>query len=264
MTLAEEIEIFIYRCLQNRYRHDSMTGCPLYCLIFPEDLNISVLDKVTDLFVMNLMSNNEKTKNYALVVISCNESNSLSHLLQVHKINNGFNSSHPHMKRSISLPVGGSINQKPQPLMENVHTLNLFQEEIKKNSFTLSDGVKICNTLFNSNNILKSNKLFISLYKSDEFGAGKSFIIQQKAQLINASCAETNIIRIPFNGSKVDLDFVVSRLFKCYDGIQRRKIIYHIDISSSASDEINCLLFNLLFLKHISTTKNRCFSITND
>eukprot|EP01083_Nonionella_stella_P145845 457914_1 len=75
---------------------------------------------------------------------------------------------------------------------------------------------------------------------------------------------EANIIRIPFNGPNIDLDFVVKRLYECYDGRKRNKIIYHLDISSSATDTVNCVLFNILFLNYIATPKNKCFSITNN
>ena len=111
------------------------------------------------------------------------------------------------------------------------------------------------------------NKLFVEIYKSEYFGQGKSFMIQQRAFKFNQydDDKHKNLIRIPFNDRNIDLDFVVNRLYECYrDRIKRNKIIYHIDISSSASDRINCLLFNLLFLKHVSSPKNKCFSINND
>ena len=86
-TLVEDIDIFLNRCLQNKYRHNSLTGYPLYCLMFPEDLNISVADKITEIITNKLLINNQdNTRNYALLIISCDNINPLSNLLQHYKI----------------------------------------------------------------------------------------------------------------------------------------------------------------------------------
>eukprot|EP01083_Nonionella_stella_P310494 1103256_1 len=278
MTLTEDVEIFINRCTQNHYRHHSLHGYPLYCLMFPEDLNFSVLDQITDLFTDRLMTSDQQTKQYALIVISCNETNPISNLLQQHQVKNSINpsrrlrTSEPTPSNHTSHLRAASMCSKPRLLSDTTLTrstpfgstqLDFNPNADRIDRFTNNDGAKICNVLFNnSDNMFKGNKLFVKLYQSETFGAGKSFVIQKQSMETNGK--EANIIRIPFNGPNIDLDFVVKRLFKCYDGRKRNKIIYHLDISSSATDTVNCVLFNILFLKYIATPKNQCFSITTD
>ena len=61
---------------------------------------------------------------------------------------------------------------------------------------------------------------------------------------------------------KVDIESLVARL-NCYrkGNNDPRKVIFHLDISSCASENINALLFQLLFLKHIKTKSGSHFHV---
>eukprot|EP01084_Bolivina_argentea_P212618 361355_1 len=224
-TTLEQIQILIFRCLQNeeRFKYTDTSAAPLFCLLFPEYLNHSILDGTIDLFNKYLLSKNQKTNRYSFVVLSCAEHSRLCYILGQYKVCD------------------------------------------KSTHLTADDATDICHTLFNGMNdidILKENKLFVQQYLSKNVGAGKSFVIEQNANAINHE--NPTLIKIPINSSNIDLDFIVDRLYQCYDGVNRKKTIYQIDISSSASSTVNILIFNLLYLKHISTPRHQSFSITND
>ena len=217
---AEDVFIFVFRCLQNekRFKYHRVHSIPVYCLLFPEDLDIDVLDETVSIFNQYLLSKNQKTVHYSLMVISCIENNALCHRLTSYRT-----------------------------------------------TLSLNTSDDICSNLFNGSNdndILRNNKLFVQLYKSNCVGLGKSYMIKQMTTKIQRN--KKDLIRIPFNSPDIDLDFVVERLYKCYDGNKRIKIIYHIDISSSATDSINYVLFSLLFLRYIRTPRDRIFSVKND
>eukprot|EP01084_Bolivina_argentea_P175761 304301_1 len=229
---SEDIEIFVLRCLQNeqRFKCKHLSSIPLYCLVFPEYLNISVLDRSLQIFEKYLLNKNQKP--YRFLVISCDQmTNSLCSVLGQYKISQ-------------------TESQLPH---------NDIYSYIKT----------VCDSLFfhgANKDILKSNKLCVKLFRSRNVGAGKSFCIQQLANKINQNLnEEDNLIKIPINGSNINLDFIINRLEQCYDNKKRSKIIYHIDISSSTSQQINFALFNLLYLRYIQNrNKNKCFSVTND
>eukprot|EP01083_Nonionella_stella_P134475 409138_1 len=220
-TTSEDIFIFIFRCLQNekRFKYNGISAAPLYCLLFPEDLNHHILDDTVRLFNYYLLSKNQAVIHYSLLVISCDESNTLCHILSAYRTN------------TVSCTVSSNI----------------------------------CSTLFNGTNdneMMKNDKPFIQLYQSLAVGLGKSFVIKEKATQWQGN--KEDLIRIPFNSPKIDLDFVVERLYKAYDGRKRRKQIYHLDISPSATNTVNDVLFSLFFLKFIKTAKDRCFCVTTD
>eukprot|EP01083_Nonionella_stella_P073155 197581_1 len=217
---SEDIFIFIFRCLQNekRFKYNRVHQIPIYCLLFPEDLDIDVLDKTVHLFNQYLLSKNKKSVHYSLMVLSCKENNTLC------------------------------------------HRLTSYRTSI---TFDMTDD--ICGTLFNGandNDILKNNKPFVQLYQSSAVGMGKSYMIKQMANKIHQN--QDHLIRIPFNSPNIDLDFIVSRLYTCYDGIKSRKTIYHLDISSSATNSVNYVLFSLLFLRYIRTPRDRIFSVNDN
>ena len=73
-----------------------------------------------------------------------------------------------------------------------------------------------------------------------------------------------SLIRIPINSPDIDIGFIVNRLYQGYQNSSGTNIIYHFDISSSASNTVNDILFSLLFLRFIKTPRNRCFSTRNN
>eukprot|EP01083_Nonionella_stella_P238378 835382_1 len=226
-TSSEEIHIFIHRCLQNELRYDRKRGIPLFCILFPEELNNTVLDQTIDEFNEMLLGKVQKTKHYALIVISCDQANSLSSLLGQYRITN--------------------LSKLKDKESESIRNL-LFSANK--------------NDINDRHNTQKAP--FVEIFSSKTCGSGKTFMIKQKGLYVNHR-SDMSTIRIPFNSPTMDLDFIVDRLYDCYDGIPRNKIIYHIDISSSTSQLINCVLFNVLFLRYVTNkSKNKCFSISND
>eukprot|EP01083_Nonionella_stella_P128419 389155_1 len=229
-TTAEHIQIFIFRCLQNerRFQYEDTSCAPLFCLLFPEYLVFSVMDAAVEIINKYLLSRNQKTKRYSFVVMSCTDKgNAICDILSPYRMND------------------------------------------VSSTFTDEDAKHICNALFNGHQDKdlwhnNGNKLFVRIYNSTEVGAGKSHVIQQEAVRVNENNLNS-LIRIPINSSDIDLHFIIDRLYRCYDANkkhQNKKIIYHLDISSSASDSVNILLFHLIFLRYIATNKHECFAIS--
>merc|ERR1712187_104981 len=85
---AEEIEALIFRCIHATSRHNKIP--PLYCLIYPEDLDPGVLDATIQIFNNRLLSPRalEHTSNvpYAFAVISADSENRLSQMLVQFKL----------------------------------------------------------------------------------------------------------------------------------------------------------------------------------
>merc|ERR1712154_266248 len=74
-TTSELVQIFILRCLQNerRFKYDNISNAPLFCLLFPEHLVFSVMDKTIEIINKYLLSRNQKTRRYSFVIMSCKE-----------------------------------------------------------------------------------------------------------------------------------------------------------------------------------------------
>ena len=173
-TSAEEIEAMIFRCIHATTRHSKIP--PLYCLIYPEDLDPGVLDATINIFNNRLLSPKalEQTTKipYAFSVISADSENRLSQMLVQFKLT-----------QSIQLQKEECTNLLKHLFHDNLHQFAQYNPFI-------------------------SAKPFVQLYTSAEVGMGKSFVIQDQVKQCKAT-----YIRIPFNGAEVDLDFLVQRLW---------------------------------------------------
>eukprot|EP01084_Bolivina_argentea_P177162 306424_1 len=87
-TSAEEIEAMIFRCIHAASRHNKIP--PLYCILYPEDLDPGVLDATIHIFNNRLLSPKalEHTSKipYAFGVISADSENRLSQMLVQFKL----------------------------------------------------------------------------------------------------------------------------------------------------------------------------------
>ena len=172
-TTSEDITIFIHRCLQNELRYNILKSIPSFVLLFPEELNNSILDETIDIFNELLLCKIQKTNYYSFIVVSCNKNNSLSRLLGQYKITN----------LSCDLDKGESLNilnilfNMNDILLNNKPFIQIYKS-IKcgsGKSFLIHELAKKIN-----NNLFNKQQCFI---------------------------------RIPFNSPNIDLDFIISRLY---------------------------------------------------
>ena len=110
---------------------------------------------------------------------------------------------------------------------------------------------------------------FVRVYVSDDTSVGKTYEIGKLAK-------ETNVrlIHIPCNAFNCDYEFIVNRLCSIYENCNvsdkdNEKIIFHFNISSYCSKDINVLLFKLFVLKHLSCydengKKGKSFAVTSN
>ena len=78
---------------------------------------------------------------------------------------------------------------------------------------------------------------------SDKCGGGKSYPIQQDAKNMGKQ-----IVKIPINTRDIR-PFLFQRLYEAHKSYD---IVFHLDISSCASDDINLYAFEMLILQHFS------------
>ena len=149
---AEEIEAMIFRCIHATARHSKIP--PLYCLIYPEDLDPGVLDATINIFNNRLLSPKalEQTTKipYAFSVISADSENRLSQMLVQFKLT-----------QSIQLQKEECTNLLKYLFHDNLHQFAQYNPFISQNHS------------FN--------------YTSAEVGMGKSYIIQDQAKQCKAS-----------------------------------------------------------------------------
>ena len=114
---------------------------------------------------------------------------------------------------------------------------------------------------------------FVRVYVSDDASVGKTYEIRKLAK-------ETNVrlIHIPCNTFNCDEEFIINRLCSVYENCNvndndnnndNEKVIFHFNISSYCSKDINVLLFKLLVLKHLSCydengKKGKSFCVTSN
>ena len=79
---------------------------------------------------------------------------------------------------------------------------------------------------------------------SDKCGGGKSHLIQ-----LDAKNMGKQIVKIPINTRDIRPSFLFQRLYEAHKSYD---IVFHLDISSCASDDINLYAFEMLILQHFS------------
>eukprot|EP01084_Bolivina_argentea_P076423 138504_1 len=93
---------------------------------------------------------------------------------------------------------------------------------------------------------------FCAAYTSQTACVGKSYVIQHIA---NAN--SHHLIHVPIHSTFADIEFVVDRLLSISS--KNAKIIYHIDIPSNISIQINEIMFQLLVLRHLKVDGGNSF-----
>ena len=94
-----------------------------------------------------------------------------------------------------------------------------------------------------------SNKPFIQIYKSDKVGIGKSYMINQKAMKINKNFDDNSyIIRIPFNSSNIDLDFMLINYINVM--MVNKEIKLFIILIYHHQQQIQLIMYYLIYVFH--------------
>ncbi|ETN98871.1 hypothetical protein RFI_38616, partial [Reticulomyxa filosa] len=108
---------------------------------------------------------------------------------------------------------------------------------------------------------------WIQLYTSEQVAMGKSTLIQRDIQRIREIHTTKTVheICVAFNSKDIDWVTIMNRFWShhpCVDIDEENTfIVYHLNISSCVSKEINDFLFELLFLQHINSSSqmSQCF-----
>ncbi|ETO04179.1 hypothetical protein RFI_33219 [Reticulomyxa filosa] len=87
---------------------------------------------------------------------------------------------------------------------------------------------------------------------------GKSYVISQKVKSLNLKSSD-HFVHVPINTPVVDIDFIVDRFLSV--PLSNDLIVFHINISSQAGKDVNTLMFQLLVLRYITTSKGRSFRV---
>ncbi|ETN99390.1 ring finger protein [Reticulomyxa filosa] len=240
-TMEEDVACLIFRAITNDIQmrtdmhHDSVK--PLYCLIYPEELIFATLEQVCRV-VHDLLLNDvqlEKLKNcfYLFTVISSDAENPLCKLLEP------FHVSFPNI----------SSQEFPKKMLSQLY----------RNSWTGAQSYDI--------NI---EPPWIQLYTSKRVGMGKSRVIQRDIEKIRSIHSQKDKtvkdVCVAFNGKDIDWEQTMKSLRSYYPCPDNSLIIYHLNISSCVSTQINDFLFQLLFLQHIGSNSqiSQCFHVNSN
>ena len=201
----------------------------LHCLVTPEKLKSNVCDDLLDVLISSIQ------KNDALfgVIINDRKSKIYAYLSMY--------------DMSISLNLEASIKE------------HFYQQCI------MTDESKDKNDNNQDNNFEmfkrgESNLPFVRVYVSEKACVGKTYEIRKFAQE-----RDITLIHIPCNTFKSDEKFIVDRLCSSHND---DKVIFHLNVSSHCSKDLNVLLFKLLILKYLSCSTNvkngKSFAVTSN
>ncbi|ETO16946.1 hypothetical protein RFI_20392, partial [Reticulomyxa filosa] len=103
-----------------------------------------------------------------------------------------------------------------------------------------------------------SNAPFVQVFLSKSECVGKSHTIAKIAKSLQLTCDEC-LVHLPLNTTVADVDFIVDRLLSApqTDG----KLVFHINISSQAGQDVNIIMFQLLVLRHLTKSDGTCFRV---
>ncbi|ETN98551.1 hypothetical protein RFI_38946 [Reticulomyxa filosa] len=240
-TTEEDVTCLIFRAIANSkqmqtdmYR-DSVK--PFYCLAYPENLTSSILDQVCQV-VHDLLLNDvqlEKLKHcfYLFVVISREANNDLCKLLEPFCV--------------------------PFPNIASQSLSNKILSQLYRHSSTNTQSRNI-----------DIEPPWIQLYTSERVGMGKSRFIQRDIEKIRKIHQKSDkIVKdvcVAFNGKDIDWEQTMNSLWSYYPCPADSLVIYHLNISSCVSTQINDFLFQLLFLQHIDSNSQmpQCFHVNSN
>ncbi|ETO08600.1 cell differentiation family, Rcd1-like protein, partial [Reticulomyxa filosa] len=258
MTTEEDVACLIFRAITNSRKATAASSIsstssslssiqhnvvqPLYCLMFPEKLTLTTLDNVCqdvyDLLLNDLRLEKLKDNLYMFAVMSSRSENNLCKSLS-------------HFQVTLQdLSPEGICHQ--------------MLSQLYCKSWTTSPS---CDLIV---------KPCIQLYTSDRVAMGKSTLIQRDMEKIRNLCKGVRAVKevcVTFNGKDIDWEQTMKSLWShhpCVDavGLQGKHdklkheldalIVYHLNISSCVSEQINDFLFELLFLQHINSNFQMC------
>ncbi|ETO00609.1 hypothetical protein RFI_36831, partial [Reticulomyxa filosa] len=234
-TTEEEVECLILRALL--YVKDINSKTSLYCLVWPEKLQIRILEKVVNLFQKYFFepSRSRRIQLYLFAVISSNHDNALSYFL-----------------RGLEWNVSGELNN---------HQFNI-NEALYSQKFDILPPNARGHSFYR-----------VKLYEFTKVGLGKSWKIQRDIQCLQQQTSRVQSVRLRFNSGNIDWEDIVKTLWTYHPcqvnsaskdsitGVNKRIkdfnyfkdnwIVYHIDVSSCVNKDINDFFFQLLYLQHI-------------
>ncbi|ETN97576.1 hypothetical protein RFI_39953, partial [Reticulomyxa filosa] len=213
---------------------------PLYCLVYPEKLTSTTLNQICqdihELLLNDIRLEQLKNNFYTFVILSSDQENLLCKTLTAFRVV-------PHSLSFQILP-GKMLSQ----LYRNQWTNNRVHD-------------------------ISTEPPWIQLYTSEQVAMGKSTLIQRDIQRIRKihKTKKVHKICVAFNSKDIDWMKIMDRFWSYYSrsnnvkDIDKKKklIIYHLNISSCVSKEINDFLFELLFLQHINSSSqmSQCFHV---
>ncbi|ETO01754.1 hypothetical protein RFI_35689 [Reticulomyxa filosa] len=241
-TTEEDVVCLIFRAITNDIRiamtltarvdlNNSVK--PLYCLVYPEKLTSATLEQVCqnvyDILLSDIQLEKLKHCFYMFVVMSCDAGNPLCKLLE---------------QFHVSLPNISSQTLSKKMLSQLYHN---SQTNVQLRSISIEPP-------------------WIQLYTSERVGMGKSRVIQRDIGKIRKIYEErgktVKDVCVTFNGKDIDWEQTMNSLWSYYNSM----IIYHLNISSCVSAQINDFLFQLLFLQHIDSNSqiSQCFHVNSN
>ncbi|ETN98599.1 hypothetical protein RFI_38893, partial [Reticulomyxa filosa] len=215
-TTEEDVECLLLRTLLcTKEDNKQNTQTPLHCLVWPEKLTKRTSAKVAKLLQHMLLKQAElrQMNPYLFVVISSNLENEIAITLQQFKCT--FNT-----------------NETLLNVEDNLYTKEWSSFLIKR----------------------ANRKPFVQLYKSKNVGMGKTWRIKHDIER-----KRLERIYVRFNSSTIDWDSTVNTFWQYHlcqfnekIAIKKKRtkddlVVYHLDISSCVSKEMNDFLFQLFF-----------------
>ncbi|ETO13643.1 hypothetical protein RFI_23727, partial [Reticulomyxa filosa] len=253
-TTDEEIECLLFRAIkaaEYAIQHQSRR-VPLYCLVWPEKLSRETMDHTLRLFDSLLLSDEALEKlqmaPYLFAIVSSQLYNELSQKLMPFRI-----------PERVALSNDTAKQILPQMYCDN---LTAFAQQ--------------------------NARPLVQLYVSNNVGIGKTYKIRSEIAAIRQLNNNVQNVCVAFNSGTLDMEFIIRRLWKyhpCHNkhdivqGIEsieakckkskykkNNLIVYHFDLSSCISNEMNDFLFELLLLQHVDTSLSisDCFHVNKN
>ncbi|ETO01001.1 ring finger protein [Reticulomyxa filosa] len=245
-TAEEDVTCLIFRAISSDKRMQTETTNmemdngfvkPLYCLMYPEKLAPETLDQVCKSVHSILLDDvqSEKLKHccYMFAVMSCERDNLLCKLLEPFCV-------------SLS---NISLRTLPNKVLSRFYRNNWANPQ---------------------SHSIDTEPPWIQLYTSKQVGMGKSTLIQrdiEKIRKIHENSTKTiKEICVAFNSKDIDWIQIMDNLWSYHPCPEDSLIIYHLNISSCVSVQINDFLFELLFLQHIDSNSqiSQCFHVNSN